>query len=211
MVAAYSNICSISRYHFGSAVYLAIFAALAHVASLPPLFRYFFRHRLLFVIRLVLMVIIMLLIASSLRFATHIGFFAAANCPVVCSLSSSVAKAESSLSGVNLQDNGHLDVFIISGVVVGYFVLFFIFSRCILRAVLLNKVAHFSLLIVCFVLVGILCTTLYVVVYERSLAGGFLNGSESDWGFGQLLAVFLIVLPLLGAVETFIGKSPTGS
>jgi hypothetical protein len=35
----------------------------------------------------------------------------------------------------------------------------------------------------------------------------YLSGSENQWSFGQILAVFLIVLPFLSAAEVFIGKA----
>lgn len=39
-----------------------------------------------------------------------------------------------------------------------------------------------------------------------SNAHKFNTGSEKSWGFGQLLAIFLIVLPLLSGIEVFFGK-----
>lgn len=37
---------------------------------------------------------------------------------------------------------------------------------------------------------------------------GLNNDDENKWGFGQMLAMFVLVLPVLAALETYLGKAP---
>jgi hypothetical protein len=51
-----------------------------------------------------------------------------------------------------------------------------------------------------------LISSLIIRMWGNRHASTFEGGSETSWGFGQLLAIFLIVLPFLNGVEIYFGK-----
>lgn len=58
---------------------------------------------------------------------------------------------------------------------------------------------------------ALLYATMYIAYTKHdAVFYDLIEGSESDWGFGQLLPLFLLILPVMAIVELFQGKRSLG-
>ena len=222
LLIGFIRFCSISTYHFYVITNLAKFSCSSHLASILSLRRYFQAHPRVAKIR----IIVLLLFAVLLATASIIGGSVIPNIPdLKCPISCTIRNIDPSNKIFGW-------VSVIYLIIAYWAALAFVFPNSELffttwmvikpatwiEAALTYRYGHqfqerfmhykpyFVPLFASFILQLIWWTASLIISLLIRIEGArVVDGSETSWGFGQLLAMLMLGLPVLNAVELLYG------
>lgn len=93
----------------------------------------------------------------------------------------------------------------------GLFVMQLLVWILFLPVFMLSEILKSDILNIWRVYSALLWATMIIAdIKQEAIADDLIDGSESDWGFGQLLPLFLLILPVMAIIELFEGKRSLG-
>ena len=224
LIIGFVKIRHLSIYHFHLIISLAMFSCSAHLASVLSLRRYFQSRPMMAKLRFFVMITFAFALMVALLMAGGPFFYPMIDprCPTICSIQNDYwanGAAIHKVSGIilcivlmfcywtalsHMLPNVILTKWMFTKPLeflermlrIYQFHERFMHRRPHIPTILLSQGAQLVWWVISFVL----------SVTQRFPRSNPVRGSENAWGFGQLLALFLITLPLLSAMEIFFGE-----
>ena len=226
LMIGFVKIMQLSIYHFFLVISLAMFSCSAHLASVLSLRRYFQNRPKMAKIRFVVMLtfacaLMVALLAAGAPFSIR---YSDLQCPAICLFQGSWAKrgTVNKVIGVALLVLLIFSYWVaLSYMLPNVFLTKWLFTKpleSIERALriyqLHERFMHWRPRIPSIVVSQGAQLLWWMIIFALSVVlrlqgSKTVDGSENAWGFGQLLAVFLITLPFLSAAEMYYGESQT--
>lgn len=228
LIIGFVKIEHLSIYHFHLIICLAMFSCSAHLASVLSLRRYFQSRPMMAKLRFVVMIIFALALIVALLLAGGPFFYSRVDprCPTICLIQGgyfSNGAAGHKLFGMLLctlltfsywtalsHMLPHVTLtkwmftkpleFLERTLQIYQFHERFMHRRPHIPDLVLSQGAQLGWWMISFAL----------SVTQRFTGSNPVQGSENTWGFGQLLALFLITLPFLSAAEIYFGECKQG-
>ena len=197
-IAIYASFCNVQVYHFFIAGHMALLSSAVHILSLVALRDELHRHRFDWsnILRIALMLANVGLLAPNLY---HLSYTGTTSVPLAgysahCLLSSDLV--------TEIQPNGHLFfalaiTFLTITFVTSAFLVYYSFPESRRKTYL--GLRGFTITMVFFMV----CITVYgaTSVLTEQIDKRIVILSDEPWGFRQILAVGLLILPLLNMIE----------
>ncbi len=224
LLIGFIKICHISTYHFYVVTNLAMFSCSTHLASVLSLRRYFQEHPTVAKIRIVVMLFFALCLAAALLLTG--SSYITDDTTIRCSLRCTIKQR-------NIVGRIIAFLFVLYLSLCYWAALAFVFpnAEIFFTKWLINKPTlwieamlgwrygyqfqerfmHWrpifpSLVLSFFLQVFWWAVSLGASIFIRVKGQQIVEVSETAWSFGQLLAIFLLTLPFLNAIEIFFGE-----
>jgi uncharacterized membrane protein len=232
LIIGLGKISQISTYHFYVIESLAMFSCGCHMASVVTLRRYFQEHPVLALIRVGAMLVFAIMLSISIIYAgtvVQMAFGASPQCPLRCTIESQafsrrIPRILDIIFTVILIWAYYAALVYVFPNGTIFFQTWLVTKPMVLLERLLQAIPggqygyqfherfrHWNAPITAIDITFFLQWVWSILAFGFATAirvkgGTYLSGSENQWSFGQILAVFLIILPFLSAAEVFIGN-----